>query len=155
MKKFTTAEKKAARVLQHDMPLTSRPFMAIAATCGMTGAQLLSLLKKLSDNGILRKIGAILRHQKAGYHKNALVMWSIPPDAMDDAGRSFASLSFISHCYERKPAFQNKYNLFTMLHAQNDDISPLLNTMTQLIDNRDFLILESLQEYKKTSPEYF
>lgn len=155
MIKFTMSEKKAARVLQHDIPLASRPFTAIAETCGMTGAQLLAMLKKLSDKGILRKIGAILRHQKAGYRKNALVMWSIPPAAMDHAGRSFASLSFISHCYERKPAFQNKYNLFTMLHAQTDDISPFLNTMARLIDNDEFIVLESVQEYKKTSPEYF
>jgi DNA-binding Lrp family transcriptional regulator len=118
-------------------------------------AQLISLLKKLSGNGILRKFGAILRHQRAGFQKNALVMWSVPPDVVENAGRMLASLSYISHCYERKPAFQNKYNLFTMLHAQDDDISPLITTMSQLIHSKDFLILESLQEYKKTSPEYF
>jgi len=155
MKKFSPAEKKAARILQHDIPLTSRPFAAIADACGMNGIELLDFLKKLSDAGVLRKIGAILRHQKAGYRKNALVVWSIPSDAIDHAGRSFASLPFISHCYERDPAFQKKYNLFTMLHAQDDDISPQLETMTRLINHHDFLILESLQEYKKTSPEYF
>jgi len=155
MNTFTIPGKKAARILQHDMPLTDRPFAVIADACGLTTAQLISLLKKLSDNGILRKFGAILRHQRAGFQKNALVMWSVPPDAVENAGRMLASLSYISHCYERKPAFQNKYNLFTMLHAQDDDISPLINTMSQLIHSKDFLILESLQEYKKTSPEYF
>jgi siroheme decarboxylase len=155
MKTFTIPEKKAARILQRDMPLTDRPFAAIADTCGLTTAQLIILLKKLSGNGIMRKFGAILRHQRAGFQKNALVMWSVPPDLVENAGRTLASLSCISHCYERKPAFQNKYNLFTMLHAQDDDISPLINTMSQLIHSKDFLILESLQEYKKTSPEYF
>ena len=155
MNTFTIPEKKAARILQRDMPLTDRPFAEIADACGLTAAQLISLLKKLSGNGILRKFGAILRHQQAGFRKNALVMWSVPPDAVENAGHMLASLSYISHCYERKPAFQNKYNLFTMLHAQNDDISPLITTMSQLIHSKDFLILESLQEYKKTSPEYF
>jgi hypothetical protein len=42
-----------------------------------------------------------------------------------------------------------------MLHAQHDDISPLLDAMSQLISCNDFLLLESLHEYKKTSPEYF
>lgn len=155
MNTFTIPEKKAARILQRDMPLTDRPFAAIADVCGLTTEQLISLLKKLSDNGILRKFGAILRHQRAGFQKNALVMWSVPPDAVENAGRMLASLSYISHCYERKPAFQNKYNLFTMLHTQDDDISPLITTMSRLIHSKDFLILESLQEYKKTSPEYF
>ena len=80
MKTFTIPEKKAARVLQYDIPLTERPFTAIAADCGLTTVQLINLLKKLSGNGVLRKFGAILRHQKAGYRKNALVMWSVPPD---------------------------------------------------------------------------
>ena len=155
MNTFTIPEKKAAQILQRDMPLTDRPFAEIADACGLTTAQLISLLKKLSGNGILRKFGAILRHQQAGFQKNALVMWSVPPDAVENAGHMLASLSYISHCYERKPAFQNKYNLFTMLHTQNDDISPLITTMSQLIHSKDFLILESLQEYKKTSPEYF
>jgi DNA-binding Lrp family transcriptional regulator len=155
MEPLTTQEKQAARILQRDISLVSQPFAEITGSCGLTSNHLIDLLRKLSRDGILRKFGAILRHQKAGYLKNALVMWSVPPDAIENTGRIFASLSFISHCYERNPAFLGKYNLFTMMHAQGDDISPLVNTMSQLILSNDFLILESLQEYKKTSPEYF
>jgi hypothetical protein len=42
-----------------------------------------------------------------------------------------------------------------MLHTQNDDIAAIINKMAESINSRDFLILESLQEYKKISPEYF
>jgi siroheme decarboxylase len=152
METFSIQQLKAARILQSDIPLTVRPFTAIADACGLTGNDLPGWIKELSQKGIVRKFGAILRHQKAGYRKNALVMWSVLPDAVDNAGRAFAALPYISHCYERKPAFQNKYNLFTMLHAQEDDISPLTDAMSRLINNSDFLLLESLQEYKKTSP---
>jgi siroheme decarboxylase len=155
MNNLSNQEEKAARLIQGDIPLVSNPFADIADACSLSTIQVISMSQRLLGNGTMRKIGAILRHQKAGYRKNALVMWSVPPDAIESTGRLFASLSFISHCYERKPAFQNKYNLFTMLHAQDDDISPLVNTMAQSINSNDFLILESLQEYKKTSPEYF
>jgi siroheme decarboxylase len=155
METFSIQKLIAARILQSDIPLTAKPFSEIADICGLQSNDLMSWIKELSQKGIIRKCGAVLRHQKAGYHKNALVMWAVPVDAIENAGRLFAALSFISHCYERKPAFQNKYNLFTMLHAQDDDISSLLNTMSQLINHKEFLILESLQEYKKTSPEYF
>ncbi len=155
MRILTTQEKNAASIMQRDLPLTSKPFAAVADACGLNAGQLISLLRDLAKNGILRKIGAILRHQNAGYRKNALVVWSIPPGNEEVAGRAFASLPFVSHCYQREPAFQEKYNLFTMLHAQNNDLSVLIDTMTQLIGNSDYLILESLQEYKKTSPEYF
>jgi len=155
MRTLTTKEKKAASILQRDLPLMSKPFAAIADACGLNSGQLIHLLKDLSKSGILRKIGAILRHQNAGYRKNALVVWSVPPGNEEVAGRAFATLPFVSHCYEREPAFQEKYNIFTMLHAQDNDLSALIDTMMQLIGNSDFLILESLQEYKKTSPEYF
>lgn len=42
-----------------------------------------------------------------------------------------------------------------MLHTQNDGIGSLIDTMSQQISCNDYLVLESLQEYKKTSPEYF
>lgn len=155
MKTLTIPEKNALRILQKDLPIIDRPFTAIADAGGLTTLQLIDLLKKLSVNGILRKFGAILRHQKAGYRKNALVVWSVPPDALEEAGQAFSSLAFISHCYERRPAFQNKYNLFTMLHTQNDDIASLVSRMCQQIHCNDYLVLDSLQEYKKTSPEYF
>ncbi|MHB8137486.1 MAG: siroheme decarboxylase subunit beta [Smithellaceae bacterium] len=155
MKTLTIPEKKAAQILQHDLPLIDRPFAAVAEACGLSTIQLIDLLKKLSADGILRKFGAVLRHQKAGYRNNALVVWAVPPEAIENAGQLFASLSYISHCYERKPAFQKKYNLFTMLHAQDDDITSLVSNMRELINRNDYLILESLQEYKKTSPEYF
>ena len=155
MDTFKIEQLKVARILQSDIPLTVNPFTAIANVCGLSGNDLLGWIKELSEKGIVRKFGAILRHQKAGYRKNALVMWAVPTDALENAGRAFASLPYISHCYERKPAFQNKYNLFTMLHTQEDDISPFTDAMSRLIESSDFLLLESLQEYKKTSPEYF
>ncbi len=155
MKTFSIQKLKVARILQSDIPLTVKPFAEIADTCGLDHNDLMVWIKGLSQKGVVRKFGAILRHQKAGYHKNALVMWAIPPEAIENAGRLFAGLPFISHCYERNPSFQNKYNLFTMLHTQDDSLSPLLKTMSRLINSSDFLILESQQEYKKTSPEYF
>ena len=155
MKTLTIPEKNALKFLQKDLTIIDRPFTQIADACGLTTIQLFELLKELSAEGILRKFGAILRHQKAGYHKNALVVWSVPPDAIEEAGQAFSSLSFITHCYERCPAFQNKNNLFTMLHTQNDGIGSLIDTMSQQISCNDYLVLESLQEYKKTSPEYF
>ena len=155
METFCIQKLKAARILQSDIPLVIKPFTEIADTCGLRSGELIAWIKELSQKGVVRKFSAILRHQKAGYHKNALVMWAVPIDAVENAGKLFAGLPFISHCYERKPAFQNKYNLFTMLHAQDEDISSMLNTMSGLIHSNDFLILESLQEYKKTSPEYF
>jgi DNA-binding Lrp family transcriptional regulator len=151
-----TAKKiKVASLLQGDIQLKSRPFRQIADSCGVTEKEIINIIKKLNKEGYIRKFGAVLRHHKIGYAKNALVVWSVPRDKIEKAGITFASFPFISHCYERNPVFKSKYNLFTMLHSKGEDMTSLTNKMAASIDIHDFLILESLKEYKKTTPEYF
>lgn len=155
MEKLTAAERKVARIIQHDIPAVTRPFGEIAKECGLSEEEVLNMTKRLLQKGYIRRFGAILRHQKVGYTRNAMVVWSVPPDQIEKTGKTLATFSCISHCYERNPAFQNKYNLFTMLHAQEDNMSAIIDKIAEAINCRDFLILESLQEYKKISPEYF
>lgn len=155
MEIMTAKIMKVARLLQSDIQLKSRPFREIADSCGLTEKETLNIIKKLNNEGYIRKFGAVLRHYQIGYEKNALVVWSVPQDKIEKAGITFASFPFISHCYERSPVFKSKYNLFTMLHSKGEDMTSLINKMAVSIDIHDFLILESLIEYKKTTPEYF
>ena len=155
MENLTVAEKMVARYIQRDIPLMKRPFQEIGIACGLGEQEVLNIIRRLEQKGHIRRFAAILRHQQAGYTGNALIVWSVPPNKIEDAGKILAAFPFISHCYARKPAFQNKYNLFSMLHTQNENIEFLVNQMAESISSRDFLILESIQEYKKISPEYF
>ena len=111
MKKFTEPEKKVLGILQRDLPVVSRPFDEAAAMCGLSVAQLFDLLKTLKTEGVMRRFGAALRHQKAGYTRNALVVWSVGPQEIETAGRICAQAPSISHCYERRPPFLGKYDL--------------------------------------------
>jgi DNA-binding Lrp family transcriptional regulator len=155
MKMLTAQEQKIARSIQSDIPLVSHPFHSLANSCDLPEKKLIDFINKLIHDNIIRKFGAVLRHQKAGFTKNALVIWSIPDDQTEEAGKTLASFNFVSHCYERNPAFLGKYNLFSMVHTKEKDISSLINKAAESIGIRDYLIMESCQEYKKTSPEYF
>ncbi len=155
MEKITADEKKVARLLQHDLPLVSHSFEKIGASCGLRADEVIKTAQSLRQKGYMRRFGAVLNHKEAGFVRNALVVWAVPPEQTEETGKIFSSFPFISHCYERKPPFQNKYNLFTMLHTRNDDIPRLVAQMAPAIKSCDFLILESIQEYKKISPEYF
>jgi len=155
VEKITAKKIKVASLLQGDIQLENCPFRKIADSCGVTEKEIINIIKKLSREGFIRRFGAVLRHHKIGYAKNALVVWSVPLNQIEKAGITFASFPFISHCYERNPVFKSKYNLFTMLHTKSEDMTSLINKMAASVDIHDFLILESLKEYKKTSPEYF
>lgn len=154
MKSMTDTEKKIARLLQ-DIPLVKSPFAAAGATCNLTGTEIMQTAFSFRKLGIMRRFGAVLNHHKAGFSNNALVVWSVPGQETEKTGKILSSFSFISHCYERRPAFLSKYNIFTMLHADTENIVTLTKTISEAINNNDYLILESIEEYKKTSPEYF
>jgi len=155
MEKINNEKKNVASFIQGDIPLVSSPFDEIGEFCGLTADEILNISLSLLEKGIMRKFGAILRHQKAGYGKNALVMWSVPANQIEKAGKILSSFLFVSHCYERNPAFREKYNIFTMLHSKDKNILSMIKEMVMATDINDYIILESIQEYKKSSPEYF
>jgi DNA-binding Lrp family transcriptional regulator len=155
MVNLTSTEKTVAKLIQTDIPLALRPFQKLADLCDLREDEVLDIIKNFLQDKVIRKFGAILRHQKVGFTINALVIWSVPQIHVEEAGRKLAAYNFITHCYERMPAFQNKYNLFTMLHAREKDIDSQVEEIAVSLSIKDYLILESIQEYKKNSPEYF
>ena len=122
---------------------------------GSTEPEVIRIIDRLKQQGVIRKFVAILRHQQAGYEKNAMVVWAVPATACDATGRLFASFKEITHCYERTPPFEGKYNLFTMIHFRKNRPDDLIQQLAHLAGVDDFKILYSVEEFKKSSMSYF
>ncbi len=153
--RLTPIETEVARRLQGDIPIARRPFQKIADEMGLTEEKVLAIAEDLRKQGIIRKFGAIVRHQLAGYTRNAMVVWAVPPDRMDDVGKRLASFSEITHCYERRPVFEGKYTLFTMVHFRKGTDVDLLDKIAAAVEVVDYKLLRSVEEFKKISMEYF
>ena len=143
------------RQLQGDLPIEKRPFRAVASRAGMNEEAVLDAIGQLAQQGVIRKFGAILRHQRAGITRNAMVIWAVPPDRTEEAGSVFASFREITHCYERQPLFEGRYNLFTMIHAAEGSLEDTIARISSRVGISDYQVLESLEEFKKSSMEYF
>jgi DNA-binding Lrp family transcriptional regulator len=152
---LTRTEADVGRRLQGDIPVAERPFASIASDLGLTEAEVLSMAGSLQSRGVIRKFGAIVRHQLAGYLHNVMVVWAVPDAQCDAAGRRLAAFREITHCYRRSPAFERKYTLFTMVHFQRETDAALLRKMAAVAGVSDFKVLRSIEEFKKTSMEYF
>lgn len=148
-------EKKILQVLQGDIPLHARPFALLGKSLNMREDDVIRIIKGLSDEGVLRKFGAIIRHRQAGFTQNAMVVWSVPESRIEIAGKILASFPEVSHCYERTPTFEGKYNIFTMVHLKTLDIPLQVRQMAEAADLDDYQILISATEYKKSSMVYF
>ncbi|MDD5711711.1 MAG: Lrp/AsnC family transcriptional regulator [Smithellaceae bacterium] len=148
-------ETQIAAIIQADIPLRKTPFRTIAQTVGATEEEVLSVIKDLKQRGVIRKFGAIVRHQKAGYTKNALVVWAAHADEIQRAGEIIASFPEVTHCYERTPAWKGRYNLFSMVHLKAGSYEQIATMLSRASGIADFQILESREEFKKSSMEYF
>lgn len=142
--------------LQEDIPLTSHPYASLAKHLGLTEEEVLQRIKQMLDNGWIRRIGAILRHQLAGFTVNAMVAWKVEENEVDRVGETLSVFQAVSHCYLRDVPENFGYNLFTMVHARNkDELNITLGKMISACGLKDFQVISSIKELKKVSMSYF
>ncbi len=153
---FTQLEKKIVTELQEDLPLSSHPFKLIADRIGMKEEELLAKIREMKARGIIRRFGAVLRHQKTGYVANAMVVWRVPEERAKEVGSIMASFKEVSHCYQRAICPDWTYNLFTMIHGKSgEECERIATLISEKIKIEDYRLFYSTRELKKTSMKYF
>jgi DNA-binding Lrp family transcriptional regulator len=153
---LTRLEKKIIASIQEDIAITERPYLEIANKLGISEKALLQALQSLCDRGFIRRYGATLRHQKTGFTANAMAAWQVDEDRIDEVGNKMAAFREVSHCYRRNPTDSWPYNLYTMIHANDEDAcrQTALN-MSKETSVNNYTLLFSRKELKKTSMVYF
>ena len=145
-------DQKLIKELQDNIPLTENPYRTLADLLGVSEDEIIKRLTILKETGKLKRIGAILRHQKSGYNANAMVVFKVPEATIEEIGRILAQSSLVSHCYERKAYPQWPYNLYAMLHStEASKIEEFVRAFTATHAIQVYDILFSQEELKKTS----
>ncbi len=154
---FTEQEKEVLRIVQADLPDSETPFAEIAELTGLSEQEVLNLLRGIREKGYIRRFGATLRHQQAGYGHNAMVAWHVEDDRdMQAIGEFMAGRTEITHCYERASCLDWPYNLYTMIHGRSpEDCIRVVRELAVQTGLNQYEMLFSIQELKKTSMCYF
>ena len=85
----------------------------------------------------------------------AMVVWHVSDDRIEEVGRLFASFPAISHVYSRPPREQWPYNLYTMIHADDEtQLETTIEAMRHKSGIDVFRKLKTLRELKKVAPTY-
>ncbi len=149
-------DKKVISLIQGDLPVDPRPFALLSDQIGLTEGQFIARIKDLKERGIIRRFGATLRHQEAGFSSNAMVAWFVSDHRINEAGKIFAKFSEVTHCYQRRPQKDWPYNLYTMIHGSNrDQCHKTAARMSRSAGIDEYKLLFSEKEFRKTSMEYF
>lgn len=153
---LTDLEKKVISIIQGDIPVSERPYKEIGEKIGVDEQTVLSVMRGLSERGLIRRYGATLRHQKSGFTANVMVAWQVDEDRIHDVGRRMAEHEAISHCYRRDPDEKWPYNLYTMIHARDKaSCHEIARELMEQNGIKDYTMLFSEKELKKTSMVYF
>jgi DNA-binding Lrp family transcriptional regulator len=154
--KVSEKDRQLLSQIQGDLPLVLTPFASIAQKTGWDERRVLRRIRGLIRRGIIRRFGAILRHQKAGYRGNAMIVWKVPEDRILEVSQAMASFPAVSHCYLRTPLLEWPFNLYTMVHGKNDvDTRRMAREISRKTGIRVYRVLFSKREHKKSSMTYF
>ena len=153
---FTPEDIHIIKEVQEDFPLVAEPFTVISSKLGISVNNLISTLKIFQANGIMRRVAAILHHRKAGFRANAMGVWDVPIDRIEDIAPKMASFKSVSHCY-RRPTYPDwPYSLFTMIHGRSPkECNSLIKKLSEVSGINKYDALYSSKEYKKTRLKFF
>ncbi|MCV2219064.1 siroheme decarboxylase subunit beta [Thauera sp. Sel9] len=151
-------ERRLATVLQAGLPLAPRPYAELGEQAGVTETMAIELIEGWLANGLVRRLGVVVRHHELGLGANAMCVWDIPDEQVSELGRRLAREPAVTLCYRRRRVLPDwPYNLFCMIHghardevlAARDDIAARLG-----LDAAPHDVLFSCRRFKQTGARY-
>jgi DNA-binding Lrp family transcriptional regulator len=144
------------RELQRDLPGVPRPFLPACTRLGCDEAELFAWCAAMQACGRMRRFAAVLRHQNAGFVSNAMGVWRVPAERVDEVGPLMASFAAVSHCYERPTYPDFPYNVYTMVHGRSrEECLQTLEAIAARTGIAEHAYLWSSREFKKERVLYF
>jgi DNA-binding Lrp family transcriptional regulator len=113
-------DKAILAAIEDGLPLIERPYRAVADRLDLRQSEIIDRLDHMKTSGIVTRFGCVVRHEKLGYRSNAMAVWDVPDDRLDDVVESFARHPKVTLCYRRPrrlPVWP--YNIFCMVHARS------------------------------------
>ena len=141
---------KLIRYMQDGIPLTKTPYKDISDALGVTEQEVIDRIKKLLEEGKIRRLAASIAHRMIGINSNAMTVWKVPDERVEECGKIMAGYEEVTHCYER-PTFPDwKYNVFTMIHGYTDEeCENVIERIKQETGLDEYVVLYSEKEFKK------
>lgn len=109
-------------------------------------------------NGTIKRFGIVARHHEPGYKVDAMVVWNIPDNQVDELGHHLANVDFITLCYRRPRHFPDwPYNLYCIVHGHSRNT--LMQQIQEIIsrfslESISYEVLFSLRRFKQSGACY-
>ena len=137
-------DKKLLNLIQENFPVTARPFLQIAEQTGWSEQEVLARVKRLKDEGIIRRIGAVFDLRKLGF-RSTLCAARVPEEKTAAFAAVINGLDGVTHNYRR----DNAYNIwFTLIMPGEAEIAATLQNIKNETGIDDILSLPATRTFK-------
>lgn len=125
--KLEQVDKKLLNLIQTNFPLVPEPYKYIGEVLGITEEEVILRIKKLQENGVIRRLGGIFDSRKLGY-SGALCAMQVPEARIEEVAAVVNSFPGVTHNYIREHSF-NMW--FTLLAQSKEEMGDILNLIRQ------------------------
>ncbi|MGH2728241.1 MAG: Lrp/AsnC family transcriptional regulator, partial [Actinomycetota bacterium] len=127
-----------------------------ASRIGSREQDVLDAAHRFVAEGRKRRFAAVLHHRQAGFVANAMSVWKVPEDRIEEVGNAMAGFAAVSHCYQRPTYPDWPYNVFGMLHGRSkEDCEASADAIARDTGVGEHAMLYSTKEYKKVRVRYY
>ena len=127
------SDRRILATLREGLSFTARPYSVVANRVQISEAQVIERLKRLRREGVIERMGVVLRDHPSGPGANALVIFDVACHRVDRVGERLAQVEWIDQCYRcirRAPTWP--YNLYCTLFDDRE-LAGLLSWMDEEI----------------------
>jgi DNA-binding Lrp family transcriptional regulator len=96
--------------IQMGLPVCPKPYAEIGSTLAMPEAEVIERLTQLKQQGLIKRMGVIVKHHQLGYRANAMIVWNVPDNLIKQLGGHISQFAFVTLCYQRPRQAEWPYN---------------------------------------------
>jgi DNA-binding Lrp family transcriptional regulator len=138
---YSEIEKRLLNDFQHDLPLTPRPFAAIAARLGVSEEEVIETLQDLQSQRVVSRVGPVFAVNTVG--ASSLAAMAVPEHRLEDVAQQVSQYSEVNHNYRR----EHRVNLWFVVTAENQDALHQVLTDIEQRTGFNVLYLPMLEDY--------
>ena len=137
-------DKQILNIIQKDFPVVEEPFKEVAAKAGVSEDEALQRIKRLKEEGIIRRIGAVFDSKKMGY-ASTLCAAKVPQKKLKEFVAVVNSYAGVTHNYRRS----HEYNVwFTFIAADEETLKKSLGEIRDKTGVTDIISMTAAQTFK-------
>lgn len=142
--KLDSVDIKLLNKIQTNFPLVPEPYREIGETLGIREDEVIYRIKRLVENGVIRRLGGIFDSRKLGY-TGTLCAMKVPKDKIEEVAAVVNSFSGVTHNYIREHSF-NMW--FTVLAPSKEKLDEIINKIKSNTGIDEMMVLPAEKIFK-------